>query len=154
MTNIALGLSAFLIAALYAFGIFQIPLLGFGDPLGPRLFPSILAISLVLIGIILLIEGRQLRTFRADYTRFVAYVKDTDFRIVFSVILWTGLYFAAFAPVGYLLSTAIFLLGLVLAFHRGSRFAGTTVAILFAAGSYFLFAGLFGVPLPRGILPF
>lgn len=153
MTNIALGLSAFLIAALYAFGIFQIPLLGFGDPLGPRLFPFILTGALVLVGTALLIEGRSLRTLRADYTRFSAYVRDTDFRIFASVVVWIGLYFLGFAPLGYLLSTTIFLLGLILVFHKGNRLVGTSVAILFAAGSYFLFASLFGVPLPRGILP-
>lgn len=154
MINLALAAASFLIAGLYTFGIFQIPLLGFGDPLGPRLFPSILAGSLVLIGIALLVEGRSLQTLRADHARFTAYVRETDFRIVAAVVVWTGLYFAAFAPLGYLLSTAVFLLGLILTFHRGSRPVGAGVAVLFATGSYFLFAGLFGVPLPRGILPF
>lgn len=153
MTNLALGSAAFLIAGLYAFGILQIPLLGFGDPLGPRLLPSILTAALTVIGICLLIEGRNLKTLRADYARFSSYIGQTDFRIVASVALWTGFYFAAFSPIGYLLSTTAFLLGLILVFHRGSRIVGATVAVLFAAGSYFLFSGLFGVPLPRGILP-
>lgn len=154
MTNITLGLGAFLIAGLYALGILQIPLLGFGDPLGPRLFPSILSVALVLVGMTLLIEGRSLNSLRADYARFSAYISGTDFRIVASVAIWLGLYFAAFARLGYLLSTAIFLLGLIIVFHKSNRVTGASVAILFATGSYFLFAGLFGVPLPRGILPF
>lgn len=154
MTNIALGLTTFLIAGLYTVGILQIPLLGFGDPLGPRLLPSMLAAALAAVGVALLIEGRDLQTLRADYARFSAYVRQTDFRIVASVVIWTGCYFAAFSPIGYLVSTAVFLLGLILVFHRGSRIAGAAVALLFAAGSYLLFSGLFGVALPRGILPF
>lgn len=66
MTNIILGLGAFLIAGLYTFGIFQIPLLGFGDPLVPRLFPSILAGTLLLIGVALLVETRSIQSKRAD----------------------------------------------------------------------------------------
>jgi putative tricarboxylic transport membrane protein len=153
MTNIALALVAFLIAALYSFGIFQIPLLGFGDPLGPRLFPSVLAGSLVLIGLSLLILGGNARSACADLKRFSAYLKHTDFRAVAAIVAWTGLYYVAFVPVGYLVSTTILLLGLILAFHRGGRLIGAGVAVLFATGTYFLFSGLFGVALPRGIIP-
>lgn len=154
MTNIALGVAAFLIAGLYTFGILQIPLLGFGDPLGPRLLPSILAAALAVVGLALIVEGRNLQILRADAARFGAYLRSQDFRVFAAVVAWTALYFAAFKPFGYLLSTAVFLLGLVLVLHRGSRIVGTAVAVLFAVGSYFLFARLFGVPLPRGILPF
>lgn len=38
--------------------------------------------------------------------------------------------------------------------HRGSRFVAIAVGICFSIGSYLLFALLFAVPLPRGILPF
>lgn len=154
MTNVALGVAAFVVCALYTFGILQIPLLGFGDPLGPRLLPSILAGALGLVGVALIVEGRSLAVLRADAARFRAYLRSQDFRVFAAVVAWTALYFAAFKPFGYLLSTAFFLLGLILTLHRGSRLAGTGVAVLFAVGSYFLFARVFGVPLARGILPF
>jgi putative tricarboxylic transport membrane protein len=147
-------LGSFLIAGLYSIGIFQIPLLGFGDPLGPRLFPLILAVSLALIGVVLLIEGRGASGTRADFARLSAYFRHSDFRTAAAVIAWTGLYYVAFKPVGYLVSTTVLLFGLMMAFHHGSRLIGAVIAVLFAAGSYFLFFGLFGVPLPRGILPF
>ncbi|MNI20701.1 Tripartite tricarboxylate transporter TctB family protein [compost metagenome] len=154
MTNIILGLGAFLVAGLYTFGIFQIPLLGFGDPLGPRLFPSILAGSLLLIGVALLIEARSIQGKGADLSRLFAYFKSSDFRTITTVVGCTGLYFLTFAPLGYLVSTTILLFGLIFVFHRGSRLVGGSVALVFPTATYFLFAGLFGVPLPSGILPF
>lgn len=154
MINIVLACTAFLIAGLYTFGIFQIPLLGFGDPLGPRLFPTILAGSLVLIGIALFIEARGVRTKGADLSRLVAYIRGSDFRTVTIVVVWTGLYFLVFTPLGYLVSTTTLLVGLILVFNRGSRLVGGGVALIFPTVTYFLFAGLFGVPLPSGILPF
>lgn len=153
MTNVALGLVAFLVAGLYTFGILQIPLLGFGDPLGPRLLPMILTGVLVLVGGALILDGRRASTFRADYARLAGYVRSQDFRTVALVAAWTAAYFALFSPLGYLLSTAAFLLALTFTFHRGSRVTAAIVSILFSAGSYALFSGLFNVPLPRGILP-
>ncbi|ATN35958.1 hypothetical protein ACO34A_19315 [Rhizobium sp. ACO-34A] len=154
MINLSLGLSAFMIAGLYTLGILQIPILGFGDPLGPRLLPGLLAGAMVLIGIALVIEGLKQRDLRTGIARLADYFRDRDFRVTVIVVAWTALYFAVFTTVGYLVATAVFLLGLILAFHRGSRIAGATVSVAFAVGSYFLFAGLFGVPLPSGILFF
>jgi putative tricarboxylic transport membrane protein len=154
MTNVALGLTAFLIAGLYTLGILNIPLLGFGDPLGPRLLPSFLAGAMALIGVALIVEGRSLSGIREDWARFRSYLSGQDFRVVAAATVWTGLYFVAFGPLGYLLSTALFLLGMIGLFHRGSKITGAVVSVLFAAISYALFAGIFAVPLPRGILPF
>ncbi|ALM82260.1 tripartite tricarboxylate transporter TctB family protein [Bordetella sp. N] len=154
MTQLALGVVALIIALIYGWGISQIPVLQFGDPLGPRLFPEVLTVALIVIGIALIVQGRGRAALRADWVRFYRYVRGQDFRVLLTVSIWTGLYFLFFETLGYALATAAFLLGLILRFHRGNRYVGAAVAILFAGGSYLLFAGLFGVPLPAGLLPF
>lgn len=154
MTQIALGLSAIVLALLYAIGISQIPLLGFGDPLGPKLLPMFLAGAFAIVGLALLVEGRSVAGLRGDFGRFRGFIKSRDFATVAAVAVWTALYFAAFSYLGYLLSTMLFLSVLMTAAHKGRRAVAISVALLFSIGSYLLFALVFGVPLPRGLLPF
>lgn len=154
MTQIALGLSAIVLALLYAIGISQIPLLGFGDPLGPKLLPMFLAGALGIVGLALLVEGRSVAGLSGGFDRFRGFIKSRDFAIVAAVAIWTALYFSAFSYLGYLLSTALFLSVLMALAHRGRRSVAISVALSFSIGSYLLFAQVFGVPLPRGLLPF
>lgn len=154
MTSIILGVFALVIAAAYTVGISQIPLLGFGDPLGPKLLPAILAGALVVVGLVLLAEGRvSAGVLGKDFLRLRTFARSREFRAVAGVTVWIALYFAAFHPLGYILSTAAFLSGLMVTFHTGRRSVALVVAISFSIGSYLLFALLFSVPLPRGILP-
>lgn len=154
MTNIFLAAMSLLIAGTYALGITQIPLLGFGDPLGPKLLPGFLAGALALVGLALLIEGRSIAGLRTDFARFNSFIRAREFAVVAAVTCWTAFYFATFDYLGYLVSTSIFLTGLMITAHRGRRSVAAAVAFSFSVGSYLLFALLFAVPLPRGILPF
>lgn len=154
MTYVFLAATAFFIAGAYWIGITQIPLLGFGDPLGPKLLPSFLAAALVAVGCALLVEGRSIAGLKTDFTRFSTFVRTREFGLIAAVTCWTALYFTTFTYLGYLLSTSLFLTVLMATAHRGNRLVAVTVAISFSVGSYLLFALLFAVPLPRGILPF
>ncbi len=154
MTQIALGICALIIAGLYASGISQIPLLGFGDPLGPKLLPMFLVGALVIVALALLVEGRSVAGLKDDFIRIRHFLGSRDFGVVAAVTVWTALYFATFSYLGYVLATSLFLSGLMTAVHRGRRFVAIAVAVPFSICSYLLFALLFAVPLPRGILPF
>jgi len=151
MTSAILGLSAILIAAAYGYGISLLPTLTIGDPLGPKAFPLLLLAMLVIIAVFLLLEAVRDRSWREQAAAFMAFVR-TDLRVVGSAAVWLGLYFLAFEPLGYLISTALFLSGLTLLAHDGRRWAGLVTALSFAAVSYFLFTRVFDVSLPRGIL--
>ena len=69
------------------------------------------------------------------------------------ITVWTGIYYAAFEPLGYVVSTLIYLLGLMAWFNRGKWVANVATAALFAGLSYWMFVAL-DVRLPTGILPF
>ena len=69
-------------------------------------------------------------------------------------MVWTAIYFAVFVPLGYLISTSIYLLALTAYFNRGKWAANVLTSVLFCVISYLLFTKVLGVALPRGVLPF
>ena len=64
------------------------------------------------------------------------------------------MYFAVFEWLGYIFSTAVYLLVLTAYFNRGSWTVNVLTSVLFGIGSYLMFTKLLGVNLPPGILPF
>ncbi len=152
MLNTLLATVALLVAAIYGYGIAQLPAIAISDPLGPRAFPILLAVALVFTAGLLLAEGRKNRDWQGGIKTLASSLR-TDAKIVVPAALWLALYFIAFEPLGYLLSTAIFLLGMMTAVHNGRHSTSIIVALGFAIVSYALFAGVFAAPLPRGILP-
>ena len=150
-----------LLAGVYFYATEQLPSLEIGDPLGPKAFPRLLAIGLIITAVLLLLEIMRARKRRATaspvLTATQAPLEQTDRRayaIVGLVIVWTFLYFLAFERLGYVVATSVYLFALMAYFNRGKWLANALTAVLFCAGSYYMFTALLGVTLPRGILPF
>lgn len=142
-----------ILAGAYFYATEQLPSLEIGDPLGPKAFPRLLGVGLVIAAIVLLLE-----ILRARKAAPKAKVADPQARgatlVVGAVALWTLLYFVLFERLGYILSTSIYLLVLTGYFNRGKTVANVTTSILFSVISYLMFTKLLGVNLPPGILPF
>lgn len=152
MASVSLGIAALVAAAIYGFGILQIPPKVFGDPLGPRVFPLLILGALLVVAVCLLIEGARNGPWKESAKSFAAFVR-TDLSVVAGVAAWLLLFYVALRPVGYMISVAVFLTGLMLFFYHGRRWISVVTAISFSVVSYFLFARLFEVPLPAGISP-
>lgn len=155
-----IALVAIIFAAGYAFGARQIHLLSFGDPIGPRLFPYLIAGAFVVGALLLLLETRS--NAHADDAapsldeadEMVSNRSNGSIRwMVVGVTAWTLLYVIAFQPVGYVLATAIFLLGLTFFFHRGKWVTNVAVSALVPSVTYYVFSHLLHVRLPGGLLP-
>ena len=140
-----------LLATVYLYATSRIPTLEIGDPLGPKAFPILLGIALVLGAILLVIE--TLRAHPAD-TGEKPRESLHHLWLIGGVTLWTVLYFSVFDAVGYLVSTSVYLLVMTGVFNRGKWIANVLTSILFTIGSYVLFVKILGVVLPRGILSF
>jgi len=139
-------------AGLYLWATAQIPSLEIGDPLGPKAFPRLLGIGLLIAAGMLLLEMR-----RGSPDAQALSEDDGDRRhylVIAAVVGWTFLYFIVFEPVGYMLATMVYLLGLMAYFYRGRWKPNVLTAVLFSVGSYLLFTRLLGVNLARGVLPF
>lgn len=122
----------------------RIPPAAFGDPLGPRIFPTILGISMAACGAYLLIKpeprGAQPILVRRSFIQVL---------ILCALLI---LYAIGLPWLGYLLAT--FLLVWVAARIMGERsfIRGLVISAAFSAGVYFLFTKFLTIPLPRGLL--
>jgi putative tricarboxylic transport membrane protein len=138
------------LAGVYFWATQQIPSLEIGDPLGPKAFPRLLGIGLLFTAALLAVEMWKARHEKRPPANAQ---KKVEFLVVAGVAVWTALYFILFEPLGFLITTAIFLLGLTNYFNRGKWIANCVTSILFSVGVYFMFTKVLGVNLARGILP-
>ena len=142
-----------LLAGIYFYATEKLPSLEIGDPLGPKAFPRLLTIALIITAVVLLLEILRARR---KPVRPAANAEPVDRRvylIVAGVVAWTIGYFFIFERLGFMIATSIYLLGLTSYFHRGKWMSNVLSSFGFAIGSYFLFKVL-GVQLAPGILPF
>ena len=137
----------------YFYATQQIPSLEIGDPLGPKAFPRLLGIGLLLTAALLLWEILRARQQQIEGEP----SKPGDrshYLVVGAVAVWTWLYFLSFEPVGFIIATALYLVGLTCYFNRGKWVANVSTSILFPVITYLLFTKGLGVSLARGVLPF
>jgi putative tricarboxylic transport membrane protein len=142
------------LAGVYFYATEQLPTLEIGDPLGPKAFPRLLGIALVITAGILLLEIMRRR--RRPEVR-PADEPDTRMRgayvVVGAVVVWTFLYIFAFETLGYVIATAIYLFVMTSYFNTGKWVANALTSVLFCLGSYWMFK-ILGVSLAQGLLPF
>jgi putative tricarboxylic transport membrane protein len=141
--------------AAYWFAIHQIREPMIGDPIGPRAIPKLLAIGLLISAILLAFESwaKSRRAAKEPSTE-DAPSKGSNFLLIALLVLATLVYFFVFNFLGYAISTAIFLTGLMLYFNPNKTKANLLTAVTFSLGTYLAFTKLFGAQLPAGLLPF
>lgn len=128
----------------------QLPESMLGDPMGPRLWPAVLAVTFLLLGVALFVSGRGWRPGRAQGA---PDPRALDNRLRFwGVVAITILYPALLTPLGYLVATALALLALLAIYNPGRWLTNGAVAVGFSAASYLLFHRLLGVYMPSGLL--
>lgn len=163
---IAVAVIAF--TAVYCYGAAQIPLLSFGDPIGPRLFPYLIGGLLLLGAIVLLFETRapSRRASGAEGPATAEPSADGNPEsghedrarqvplLIAGILVWTFIYILGFERLGYIISTTIFLFGLTLYFHPRRWLVNSAVSLLLPAAIYFAFDRLLNVNLPAGLLSF
>lgn len=151
------------LALLYFYGASLIPSLQIGDPLGPKAFPYLIGIGLLVSAAWLLLETLQAgKSGVADPPDLADQADQADrapednrhLLVIAGVVTWIAFYFALFEPVGFLLATPVSLLGLMVYFNRNKWVANVLTSVLFPVGIYFLFSKVLGVNLAKGLLPF
>jgi putative tricarboxylic transport membrane protein len=152
---VIVGASAYLIADSL------LPSASIGGPLGPKGFPALIGAGLILSGLLLLREHHEKRhrppaAIPASPELAAGpepRARDTPVPILIAMVAWTALYYFCFEPVGYLIATVVFLLGLLSYFHRGHHRTNCIIAIVFTVVVDTLFSHFLNVPMPTGILP-
>ena len=153
MTDRVIFVCTIIIAAAYLYATTLIPSLEIGDPLGPKAFPRLLGIFLLIAAALLFVEMWKDRKAKVAPPAEGELAPWRYAGLILAITVWTGLYYAAFERLGYIVATAIYLLALMAWFHRGKWVANVLTALLFSGLSYWMFVAL-DVRLPQGILPF
>jgi putative tricarboxylic transport membrane protein len=143
------GLSAALAVA-YLLGTQTIPSLDIGDPLGPRAFPILIGVCLLVASGLLVLETKQARQPAAAGALARLFMDRKVLGTLAAMIVFA----LVFETLGYLLSIALFMLALTTMIHRGHHLLNAAVSIGFTVVSYLLFDKLLGVLLPQGLLGF
>lgn len=140
------------LAAVYFYATAQIPVLEIGDQIGPKAFPRLLGIGLLVAAAMLFMEilrGRKVPQARRD---FGLAAPRPSWGFLAAAVAWTAIYLAGFERLGFVLSTSIYLVACTAYFNRRKWAVNVVVSVLFSMFSYLLFKYL-GVNLPPGWLP-
>ena len=151
-----------LVAIIYLWATTQIPTLEIGDPLGPKAFPNLLGVALLIAAAMFGVElwkdrrkkgAQDERLFDPSAGSTSAIFDKHVMLVLAAVTVWTGIYYAIFNPLGFIVATSVYLLPMMAYFYRGKWIANIVSAVGFSMLIYYLFVKL-DVNLPQGILPF
>jgi putative tricarboxylic transport membrane protein len=138
------------IAAVYFYATTLIPTLEIGDPLGPKAFPRLLGVCLLIAAGLFFLEMWKDR--KAQQPSPASGARDLrHLWAIAGVSVWMGIYYSVFEKLGYVVATTIFLLVLMAWFNRGKWLANVLSAVLFCILSFVMFVKL-DVNLPRGVV--
>ena len=158
--NLAAGLISLVLGVVYLFMTLRLPDVSIGDPLGPKLFPMIVGIGALVSGV-LLVAG-EIRAAkggarqRADEETAVERCARKALYTKIGLTVLAGIVYGFILDtVGYLISTFVFMVILMCLVNTIRRMVENIVISLgFSVVTYVLFATIFQVSLPRGILAF
>jgi putative tricarboxylic transport membrane protein len=153
MTDRVIFVCTIIIAAVYFYATTLIPSLEIGDPLGPKAFPRLLGVFLLIAAGLLFLEMWKDRKQPAQQVGEAGANAWQHAGVIAGVTVWTGLYYIVFDRLGYIVVTTVYLLALMAWFNRGKWTANILTSLLFSGLSYWMFVTL-DVNLPKGILPF
>ncbi|NMR28533.1 tripartite tricarboxylate transporter TctB family protein [Crystallibacter degradans] len=117
----------------------------------PGFFPMAVGVGLVVVSLLFLLRTTLMQD-KALFVYAAEEQSETHWNTVWLVIAALVAYAFVLQPVGYIVSTSLFFVGI--AWVAGSRrwIRDIIVAVLFSAAIYFGFTELLGVRLPAGIL--
>src|SRR5688572_26061407 len=113
MTDRVIFVCTLIVAAAYLYATTLIPSLEIGDPLGPKAFPRLLGIGLIIAAGLLLVEMLKDRKLQPAAPESAEPQDSRHLWVLAGVVAWTGLYYAALQTLGYIVDSAIYLFALM-----------------------------------------
>ncbi len=145
-------ITAIVAAALAGFYLLQVrdivaPL--YTDPVGPKAFPTLIGIGMLVSAGIMVMEYLQAR----KSGEAGAGSEQLSFSwTIPGAVVWTFAYLAVFEWLGYVLATAFYIVPLMMVFNRERPFVNVVVGLLFSIVSYLCLAVMLEAQLPTGTL--
>ena len=135
------GIAFLLIGLLFVLESRKISESSYGSEVGPDIFPIGLGILLILLSARLIYE-----TFRYQVTQ--GEMEKVQYGKFIVLFVSAVLYAALLEPLGYVITTFIFLLIAFQTMERGKWIQSLAIASIFSFGVYYLFAEFLGGSLP------
>lgn len=122
-----------------------------GQPVGPALFPGLIAVGLCITGLMLVIKSVRQKTI-APWFAWEDWVRSPRHVLALCVLLASVVFYIAFAnSLGFLLTSLLILIALLRVLHVAWR-RTLIVALVATLVVHFAFYKLLRVPLPWGVL--
>ena len=137
------------VAVVYLILTEQIPVMMFGDPLGPRAFPRLITAIMALAALLWVLEALARQRSRSPVAEAAP---DGPAWLPAAVVAWFALYIVTLEDIGFVAGSALFLMGMLGVFHRGRWLTNVVVAIAVPLGAYLAFTRILSVSLPAGSL--
>jgi len=147
MTDRVIFACTIIITVVYLYATTLIPSLEIGDPLGPKAFPRLLGICLLIAAGLLFVEMWRDRKAKPVQDELAPW---RHVGVIVAVTAWTGVYYSVFEKLGYIIATALYLIALMAWFNRGKWIANILTVVLFSILSFVMFVKL-DVNLSRGV---
>lgn len=126
------------------------------DPVGPRMFPLMIAIGILLTGIAMWFEpaGKPAAAPAAPIDDAERALRRNQAIAVAGVAAGAVAFMLLMQPLGFFTVATLLMLGMLTAFNRGRHGLNVAVAVGVSAVLYIGLKRYLGVALPSGILPF
>ncbi|MGQ7793160.1 tripartite tricarboxylate transporter TctB family protein [Faunimonas sp. B44] len=148
------AVSALALGGLYLVATYRLPTRIGVDPLGPKAFPTLIGIAMVLFALGLLVQT-VVRARSASPPRAGSETPQKSHApAIAAVAAGLLLYYVLYQPLGFLVSTVVFLFTFLSFFNKGRPVLNLTIAIAFPVALNIVFTTVLGTPPARGILHF
>jgi putative tricarboxylic transport membrane protein len=142
-----------ILSSAYLYATFQFPSMEIGDATGPKAFPVLLGISLLVFALVLLIEITRAKGQAHEKKEEPKEERSSPFLLGGTACL-TLIYIMVFEPLGFLLSSTLYLFILMTYFNRKKWWSNVITSVMFPVAIHILFTKVLGVILPKGLLYF
>jgi putative tricarboxylic transport membrane protein len=151
-SDVVAGGFMFVFAVAYLMAAFAIPEPSFENAVvGPKAVPLAIGVALAATSLGLAIRGLVWGRSERDVASGEA-VPPQDLRKLGVVALLLLAYILIFIPIGYAISTFLFMLSVTMYLDREHWVRNLVYAVVFSAVVYSIFVYVFGVQLPAGVL--
>ena len=150
LNDAVFGLLLFALGAAVLLGVQGFPKIP-GQPVGPALFPGLIATGLCVAGLALTVRGWRLRR-EQPWLAWDPWVRSPRHVLAFAVTVGSVLFYILLSePLGFLPTAALILLAMFLVL-RVRPLHAVVIAVVAAFAIHFAFYKLLRVPLPWGVL--
>ena len=150
-TNFLSGLVAVVVGGIYLVTTMLLPEMRMGDRLGPKLFPTVVGVAAIVAGVALMVLDKRPGKAgkKADFG-FKEH-KDLWLKILLTTVVGIA-YGLVMDTVGFLGSTAAFMLFISFLINKGRTAQNIIVAVAFSVICYGVFGVALKLSLPRGLI--